>query len=217
MMTADGAADLITDFQLGTDRVDLTAWGTIHSLQALTITATATGARITYNAEVLDLVSANGQPIQPTDFRLTDFVGLWHAPPPIPDGSGHIGGTTGSDSLQGTEADETFFFSTGTDTLNGGAGFDLIDFITANAAVTVDLTRAVQNTGPASGQQYLSVEGVIGSRFADQLIGDSAANRLDGMEGNDRLTGGAGNDSLFGGLGTDTLTGGAGADLMDGG
>ncbi|TAG20992.1 MAG: hypothetical protein EAZ40_09310, partial [Rhodobacterales bacterium] len=65
VLTADGAADVITDFQLGTDRVDLTAWGTIHSLQALTIIATANGARITYNAEVLDLFSANGQPIQP--------------------------------------------------------------------------------------------------------------------------------------------------------
>ena len=47
LLAADGTLDVIGDFQLGTDRIDLSAWGPIHSLAALTVTATATGARVT--------------------------------------------------------------------------------------------------------------------------------------------------------------------------
>ncbi len=217
VLAKDGEADVIADFQLGTDRIDLSALGTIHSLAALTITTTATGARITYGDEVLDIIAANGLPIPASAFRLTDFIGLWHAPPPAPDTSGYLSGTVNSDLVQGTDANETFFYTTGADTILGGGGFDMLDFINANAAVTLDLQRTTQSRGPAAGQQYQSIEGAYGSRFGDMMTGDSAANRLDGMEGNDRLYGVAGNDSLYGGLGNDTLDGGAGADILDGG
>lgn len=48
VLARDGATDIITDFQVGVDRIDLSAWGPIHALSALTITATATGALIQY-------------------------------------------------------------------------------------------------------------------------------------------------------------------------
>jgi Ca2+-binding RTX toxin-like protein len=217
VLALDGEADVIADFQLGIDRIDLSALGTIHSLAALSITTTATGARITFGDEVLDIVAANRLPIPASAFRLTDFIGLWHAPPPPPDTSGYISGTVNTDSLQGTDANEVFFYTTGADTIHGGGGFDMLDFINANAAVTLDLQRAVQSRGPAAGQQYQSIEGAYGSRFGDTMAGDSVANRLVGMEGNDRLSGAGGNDSLYGGLGNDTLDGGAGADHLDGG
>ncbi|MFM7443807.1 MAG: calcium-binding protein, partial [Tabrizicola sp.] len=48
VLGSDGEIDRIADYQFGIDRIDLSAWGPIHSLAALTITATLTGATITY-------------------------------------------------------------------------------------------------------------------------------------------------------------------------
>jgi Ca2+-binding RTX toxin-like protein len=216
VLSADGAADRIEDYQPGIDRIDLGAWGGVHALAALTITATPTGALISRGTEVLELVSANGQPIQPGSLRLTDLVGLWHAPPSGPPGD-RILGTAQADRLTGTAADDWFLFSLGADTLDGGAGFDRIDLSTATTGVAVNLGSAAQPGGTAAGQQYLAIEGVLGSAHADTLTGSAAADWLDGAEGADRLTGGEGNDSLMGGAGNDTLSGGLGADILDGG
>ncbi|OZA05263.1 MAG: hypothetical protein B7Y02_15765, partial [Rhodobacterales bacterium 17-64-5] len=101
VLARDGVEDRINDFQLGLDRIDLSAWGSIYSLAALTITATATGAQVSYGDEVLQIIAANTLPIQPASFRLTDFVGLWHAPPPEPDRSGMILGSSQADFQQG--------------------------------------------------------------------------------------------------------------------
>ncbi len=217
VLSADGEADVISDFQLGIDKIDLSLWGGVNSLAALTITATATGALISHGDEVLEIRSANGLPIQPAAFRLSDFSGLWHAPPPVSDGSGMVYGTGLADNIVGTASDETFCVTAGKDTLNGGAGFDLVDLSTASGGVTVNLQTPSQNSGAAAGQVYQAMEGVIGSGYADVLLGDGQANLLNGGAGSDRLFGGAGNDSLQGGAGNDQLYGGPGADLMDGG
>ncbi|MDM7933558.1 hypothetical protein [Tabrizicola sp.] len=216
VMAADGVADVIGDFQLGIDRVDLSAWGQIHALSALSITAFANGALIVYGDEVLEIRSANGLPILPAAFRLIDFIGLWHAPPTA-DASPRIEGTIQADLLNGTDGDDIFLVSLGNDTIVGGDGFDLLDFSNATGAVGLNLQAPHQNSGLAAGQTYLSVEGAIGTQFADSFTGNGADNLFDGAAGNDRLFGGAGNDSLYGGTGNDTLWGGTGADLLDGG
>jgi len=217
IMAADSSFDVIGDFQLGIDRIDLSAWGSIHSLSALNITAIANGARITYGDEVLEIRSANGLPILPGAFRLTDFIGLWHALPSPPDQSAMIFGTAQADMLVGTDGDDIFLVSLGNDTINGGAGFDLLDFSNATGAVTLSLQSSNQNKGLAEGQVYHSIEGVIGSQFGDAFTGNGVDNLLDGRGGNDRLFGGGGNDTLLGGTGNDTLFGGTGADILDGG
>ncbi|MDZ4086046.1 MAG: calcium-binding protein, partial [Tabrizicola sp.] len=217
VLTADGVLDVIADFQLGTDRLDLSGWGPIHSLAALTITATATGATISYGEEVLELRTPNGQPLPTVNFQLKDVISLWHALPSGPDPENLIFGTNQVDYLQGGTGEDMFMVSTGTDTVEGGAGFDTIVLARATAAVRLNLESLNQNTNIAAGQTYVSIEGIIGSAFSDQLTGNSLSNRIDGAEGNDRMTGGAGADSLFGGLGNDSLLGGTGADLLDGG
>ncbi len=217
VLSADGALDTIADFQLGLDRIDLSAWGPIHSLASLTITATATGARITYGDEVLEILSSNGLPILPQSFRLSDFIGLWHALPDPTFVDDVIRGTAQTESLIGTDGDDMFIATAGADTLSGGAGFDRVSFVEALTAVRVNLQSQNQNAGAAQGQVYRSIEGVIGSRFNDSLTGDSGANWLYGSDGADRLWGLAGDDSLYGGAGNDTLSGGPGADILDGG
>ena len=152
VMERDGAVDTITDFQLGIDRIDLSAWGPIHSLAALTITATATGARVTYGNEMLEIHSANGLSIDPGIFRAADFIGVGEASPSV----------RSARYLEGSGMDEIFVFSPGNDTINGGRGFDLIDFGEASGPVTVNLGHVTQVSGLAGGQRYSGIEGVIG-------------------------------------------------------
>ncbi|MFO1201061.1 MAG: hypothetical protein U1E58_00280 [Tabrizicola sp.] len=217
VLSRDGTHDVIADYQLGLDRLDLSAWGPIYSLAALSITATATGALISYGTETLELVTPNGQPIQPVQLQLRDFTGLWHVPTPAPDPEHMIYGTNQVDVLTGGAEDDLFMISPGADIINGGTGFDTIVLSRATAAIRIFLEAPNQNTNIATGQVYTSIEGIVGSAFADFFNGSGANNRIEGMDGADRLGGVAGNDSLYGGNGNDTLLGGTGADLLDGG
>ncbi|MCX7286646.1 MAG: calcium-binding protein, partial [Rhodobacterales bacterium] len=216
VLTADGTLDSITDFQLGIDRIDLSAWGSIHSLTALSITATATGAEISYGDETLQISAANGLPIQPTAFRLTDFVGLWHTWVPV-DKTDATTGTAQSDLLIGTAGDDWFILTAGADTIDGGDGFDMVDLSRATIGQRVNLQSSRDNSGLADLHIHLNIEGVAGSRFGDALIGNAGANLLDGRDGTDRLEGLDGADTLIGGPGNDLLLGGLGADRLDGG
>lgn len=73
-LTRDGQADRISDFEIGVDRIDLSDWGRLYSRDALTITATATGAEIAFGAERLILTSANGSSLSPAQFGDADFL-----------------------------------------------------------------------------------------------------------------------------------------------
>lgn len=66
--------DQITDFTLGTDRLDLTDWGRLHYFGDLEITATADGARIVFEGESLIIHSANLAPLTAADFAQDDFI-----------------------------------------------------------------------------------------------------------------------------------------------
>lgn len=70
----DGALDRISDFEDGVDRIDLSDWGRIYSRDALTITATSTGAEIFYGAERLILTSITASSLAASAFTDADFV-----------------------------------------------------------------------------------------------------------------------------------------------
>lgn len=67
----DGSADRISDFQAGEDRLDVSDWGRIYSASALQITATATGAVVTYGTETLTITRAGGGSLALSD---ADFL-----------------------------------------------------------------------------------------------------------------------------------------------
>ncbi|OQP88299.1 hypothetical protein BTR14_02345 [Rhizobium rhizosphaerae] len=123
-----------------------------------------------------------------------------------------LAGGKGDDKLSGLEGDDVLIGGLGKDRLDGGAGSDTASYARASAGVKVDLAKPGQNTGEASGDQFIAIENLLGSRFADRLAGDAGSNSLDGGAGKDVLLGGAGDDLLIGGEGADVLTGGAGAD-----
>jgi Ca2+-binding RTX toxin-like protein len=109
-----------------------------------------------------------------------------------------VGGTLG-----GNSGNDLFYSDIAVTVLNGGIGFDTVDYSASAAAITVVL-GGVGVGGDAQGDSYLAVERVIGTNFADTLTGSGANETLEGGSGDDILTGGIGADALIGGSGSDT-------------
>ncbi len=125
-----------------------------------------------------------------------------------------------NDTIIGGAADEFFEAMGGNDSLNGGAGFDEVNFTKASEGVTVNLTKqgAAQFISVGQGSDvYKGFEAITGSFFNDTLTGDSGDNFIDARNGNDSISGGAGFDALRGAKGDDTIIGGAADDQIDGG
>lgn len=101
-----------------------------------------------------------------------------------------LGGNTGANLIQGLRGNDWLLASAGADTLDGGDGFDTVDYSGFTSAVTVNLGGAGSNTS----HTYISIEHLVGSAFADQLTGSA---------NDEAFTGGAGNDTMSGGNGAD--------------
>ncbi len=126
-------------------------------------------------------------------------------------------GSDFADNLIGDAQDNLIEGNDGADTLEGGAGKDILAYNTAKSGVNVNLITGNGTGGDAEGDIFSGFEWVNGSKYSDYLVGDNDNNRLNGGAGNDTLYGVEGNDSLNGDEGNDSLNGGAGSDLLDGG
>ncbi|UOA29062.1 DUF4214 domain-containing protein [Pseudosulfitobacter sp. DSM 107133] len=115
---ADGSRDIITDFQLGVDTIDLSGMGRAYSLDAFRFQSTSNGIKIFFQGEELHLFSDDGRSLKQSDFHLTDLMGLWHidTAPLTPQAQRLIGtggddvlvGGTGDDMLRGEAVDARF-------------------------------------------------------------------------------------------------------------
>lgn len=121
---------------------------------------------------------------------------------------GHLSGLVmlgaGDDEFFGSLDGDVVQGGTGADALDGGAGIDIASYESADSFVIADLAQPANNAGEAAGDTFVSIEGLSGSRFGDQLYGDARANRLWGNESGDLLDGRAGADLMRGGTGNDT-------------
>jgi Ca2+-binding RTX toxin-like protein len=102
-------------------------------------------------------------------------------------------GDAGNNLLQGMGGDDRLEGRGGNDTLDGGTGFDFADYTNAPGAMSVDLAAGT-SAGPDGNDTFISIEGVFGSAFDDQITGDITDNFLRGNGGNDVIDGGAGFD-----------------------
>jgi phosphodiesterase/alkaline phosphatase D-like protein/Ca2+-binding RTX toxin-like protein len=125
-------------------------------------------------------------------------------------GDDHMLGRGDKDELEGQSGNDQLEGGPGADDLDGGSGTDTASYAQALSGVTADLNKPSNNKGDAKGDEYESIENLLGSRFDDRLVGDHAANVLNGGDGDDTLIGNGGNDTLTGGTGADTLNGGSG-------
>lgn len=87
--------------------------------------------------------------------------------------------------------------------VDGGDGFDILDFSLAQNGVTVAVGSSLAISG---------FEEVIGTELNDVITGDGLNNRLFGNSGTDYVYANGGDDIIVGGLGSDFLYGGAGDD-----
>lgn len=132
-------------------------------------------------------------------------------------GDDRLFGYAGDDTLLGGADKDTLLGGIGNDVLNGQGGVDTASYATAEAGVRVSLLSTLaQDTGEGL-DVLVSIEKLIGSRFADALEGDEGENELSGGDGADELMGRAGSDILNGGDGFDTLAGGLDSDKVRGG
>ncbi len=208
VMSADGATDTITDFQLGVDRIDLSEWGRVYDLTGLTWAARATGFALSFGDEMLEVQTADGQALTAANFVAADFFGLWHLTGAVPIGVAPPPVNGGNDLFSATAA---------ADILDGGEGFDTVNYANATEAVIVDMLVPGAGAGFAAGDVFVGIEEVLGSAFSDLIRGTNGNDVLQGMNGNDTLEGRSGNDSLFGGAGRDVLRPGTGASTLNGG
>lgn len=200
--------DTITDFQSGSDRIDISAIGATD----FTLTASggntilrATTASGTLEVLVSGAVSSSDIVNQPASATLTGTSGndLLMA---VVNGSTLSAGA-GNDALHGTAGNDVLDGGTGADTMYGGAGNDI--FIHDNSS---DLIVEGENGGIDEVQTsiglilptFVEIGRLLGT--ADTFLsGNEFDNILIGNAGNNVLRGGGGNNTLIGGLGIDTL------------
>ena len=235
IIMADGFRNYISDFQIGIDRIDLSLWPRVYSVQSLSFAPTEDGVIISFRDERLKIRSWDDQPLDASDFTNADLFDLWHVSvdtittPVVAEGTtgdDSLTGDTAGDSLSGLEGDDTLNGLDGDDTLNGGAGADHLiggegvdtaDYSGSVGSLRVDLMYSQINTNIAAGDTYDSVENLIGSQGSDNLRGTTGDNLIIGGRNVDYIFGRAGDDTLEGGIGDDVLFGGVGADYLDGG
>jgi Ca2+-binding RTX toxin-like protein len=236
VLMPDAAVDVIRDYQVGIDRIDLSNWGRVFSLDAMRVSERSNGQlMVVWQDEILFIASSNGARLRARDIEFAGSFDTWHllAPEPILDRV--YRGTEGDDLLTGGAGNDTVIGGAGADRKEGGPGTDIADYTASPEGVTVDLAAGTGRGGHAEGDVLSGIEAVTGSAFADLLVGDTRGNALRGGGGADTLQGGSGNDSLLGeagadrlqgdlwadtlrgGAGDDWLSGGGGADVIDGG
>ncbi|WP_404479230.1 cadherin domain-containing protein [Novosphingobium sp. BL-52-GroH] len=140
----------------------------------------------------------------------------------IAGGSGNdiLSGNGGFDTLKGEAGDDVLYGGTGDDILDGGAGKDILvggagldaaSYASTSAALRIQLSATHTNTGDATGDEYYSIENVIGGAGADIIGGDSGQNEISGGKGDDQIAGNTGDDTYVWntGDGADTIMEGA--------
>lgn len=202
VLRPDGRADTIGDFNLDEDHIDLSGFALLHAPSELAITRTQGGAVLRWGTETLYVMRDTGGPVTAADLGHRVLFNSSHVimPDPLP--------------VIGDAGNDTFLWSNRPDTIDGGGGYDTMNYSAAPLRAWVDLTDNSRNAYAAEGDVLRNIEALTGTSGADLFTGDTAANTLSGLRGRDTLRGGDGNDWIMPGPGADLVDGGAGADMV---
>ncbi|MCP1166977.1 calcium-binding protein, partial [Limimaricola sp. ASW11-118] len=80
VLDADGRTDTITDFEQGTDRLDLSSWAMLRDVSQLTLRAQGAALRLDYGEETLFLHGADGTAPDPARLTSAEIIGGTHLP-----------------------------------------------------------------------------------------------------------------------------------------
>ncbi len=106
----------------------------------------------------------------------------------------------------GTEGNDTFIGTSEAQNFDGLGGTDTVDYSASTSAINLDLLNNTGTAGDATGDQFTSIENIMGSDAStqrDTIYGNNDANHIEGLDGADILEGGAGADIIDGGDGWD--------------
>ncbi|NNE88969.1 MAG: hypothetical protein HKN27_12910 [Silicimonas sp.] len=171
VLAADGQLDVITDFERGVDKLDLSAFDFLYGVNQLTLTPEADGATITHGDESLRIYTEDAAPLTIAELTTDDVLNV-DRPPYLATAQELIGGSGpdtlsggfGNDTILGSAGDDILFGNGGDDTIEGGGGADQID----------------------------------GGSGVDTLRGQADADTIVGGSGSDLIYGDAGNDIIYG-------------------
>lgn len=74
VFSGDSPQDVVTDFELGTDRIDLGRWGRIYDVSSLSIQEKPDGAEVYFRGLSLRLITENGQRLHAEDLTNDSFL-----------------------------------------------------------------------------------------------------------------------------------------------
>ena len=136
VLRADGDDDVIADFEVGIDRLDMGELGRFYTLDALGFTTTTTGGELRIGDERVVLITADGRPLRAADLHIDQLRDLTHLPvtpppppasePPTPPPDLRLTGGAGADTLTGDGGRDTIEGVGDADRLLGMAGDDIL-------------------------------------------------------------------------------------------
>ena len=198
---AGNGADVVGDFSVAGDLIDLSGFAGITGFGDLTITGESDGV-------VIDLSEFGGGTVKLQDVTLADLSADHFV---FQSRDGWIEDDDGTNWVQGTSGDDTMDGGTGDDYVFGREGDDLIFGGEGNDRLYGDLEG---QSGNDTNYGDAGEDHVLGGAGDDELHGGKGDDWIDGGAGNDELSGGAGNDTLYANWGDNTLEGGEGEDTF---
>ena len=241
VLAADGATDIITDFNPAEDRLDLSSFGTIRLHNELNLYARAWGVAVVIGSETLELRAATGTQLTVASLTPTHFIGLDRRLPYsgtdfealISPASGitvrevvpaTISGTSGHDAMLGTGNADVLDGGDGNDTLDGGAGNDTLVGGMGNDTYLLSSTLDVVIEQASSGKDTLVIpfsldlgQNSVAYAHVENMTLTTGAVNAWGTGAANVIVGNAAANALRGRGGNDKILGAGGNDKLDGG
>jgi Ca2+-binding RTX toxin-like protein len=121
-----------------------------------------------------------------------------------------LAGNEEKNVIDGRGGNDRLLDSLGDDIYDGGNGFDVLEFGSAESAVNVNMQNAtVSHAGTQEADKFISIESVTGSRFSDVFTTSSRNDAFSGAGGNDSYVfvgANLGNDRFMDASGHDNVT-----------
>ncbi|MBR9822811.1 MAG: hypothetical protein GYB51_17650 [Rhodobacteraceae bacterium] len=221
-LSADGEIDVIADFELGVDRLDLSRITHHSDPSRLLFVSREWGGEFHVGDEVIQIRTANGKPLAASDFGsdLLYMLSRLSLDSYVQSEVGrYLQGSERADRLQGDGADDTIRGMGAADELYGGDGADRIYGDGGNDRIHAgngnDLVEGGDGMDILTGDAGFDT--LHGGAGGDFINGGGQSDRLHGEAGDDRMLGEGGQDNLYGGAGTDRMIGGDQNDRLYGG